>query len=542
MRIGRRFGQSTAIPFAGLAWFSSLPVVRCGSGQSLCSAIGSAGWSPSSPDKRWSPVVFIVLSGTPVSAVARQLAGVGLGLSFGSRRAPRGAFGTAAHRAHPRRRDAAKHAVWRRVQCLLCPDIAADSRGLFSSATPEERIHRFGSGRDSLWEDLIVPWLRWQSVVDFFVLTTAFYALLRWAHSTRALRIGLGVVGIHALSLLARHFDLVITSWVLDAAAILAVVLLLLIFQPELRAAFMRLDSALRYWPRPPSALSESNRAIAEAMFELAHNRIGALVVIVRRDTILELLEGGVALGAEISSELLRALFQKDSPLHDGAVIIDGDQAVKAGVVLPLTQRQNVASFYGTRHRAGMGLAERCDALVVVVSEERGEVSLMLGRDVRLLAGPEQLRQELEELRHRDRMSPANCVYRILFADIKLKLGAVGLAGLIWSMSFLAAGTTIRSVSVPIEFSDVPVGMEISQQSTDELEVQLRGSPWVIDSISLGRQIARFDLGHLHAGWNTLQLAPNTLDLPPGVVVDRVTPGKVQVLITSTKPPVAPGG
>ena len=145
---------------------------------------------------------------------------------------------------------------------------------------------------------------------------------------------------------------------------------------------------------------------IAEAMFDLARDRIGALVVIVRRDAILELLEGGVALGAEISSELLKAIFQKDSPLHDGAVIIDGDRALKAGVVLPLTQRQNVASFYGTRHRAGMGLAERCDALVTVVSEERGEVSLMLGRDVRLQAGPEQLRQELEELRQRDRKRP----------------------------------------------------------------------------------------------------------------------------------------
>ncbi len=386
-----------------------------------------------------------------------------------------------------------------------------------------------------------MAWLRWQSAVDFLVLTTAFYALLRWAHSTRALRIGLGVVGIHALALLARHFDLVITSWVLDAAAILAVVLLLLIFQPELRAAFMRLDSALRYWPRPPSASSKSNGVIAEAMFDLARDRIGALVVIVRRDAIFELLEGGVALGAEISSELLKAIFQKDSPLHDGAVIIDGDRALKAGVVLPLTQRQNVASFYGTRHRAGMGLAERCDALVTVVSEERGEVTLMLGRDVRLEAGPEQLGQELEELRQRDRNRSTNRVYRVLFANLKLKLGAVGLAGLIWSMSFLAAGTTIRSVTVPIEFSGVPLGMEITDQSTDDLEVQLRGSPWVIDSISLGRQIATFDLGHSHAGWNTLQLAPNTLDLPPGVVVDRVTPARIRVLITSTKPPVTPG-
>ena len=358
----------------------------------------------------------------------------------------------------------------------------------------------------------------------------------------RALRIALGVVGIHALALLARRLDLVITSWVLDFAAILAVVLLLLIFQPELRAAFMRLDSALRYWPRPPSALSKSNRAIADAAFDLARDRIGALLVIVRRDAVSELLEGGVALEAEISSELLKAIFQKTSPLHDGAVIVSGDRAVKAASCFPLTQRQNIASFYGTRHRAGMGLAERCDALVVVVSEERGEVSLMLGRDVRLQVGREQLRQALEELRSRDRKSATSRVYRILFANIRLKLGAVGLAGLIWAMSFLAAGTTIRSVTVPIEFSGVPVGMEIAEQSADNLEVQLRGSPWVMDSVSLGRLIAPFDLRHSHSGWTTLQLAPGTLDLPPGVVVDRVTPARIRVRITSTKAPVAPGG
>jgi diadenylate cyclase len=387
-----------------------------------------------------------------------------------------------------------------------------------------------------------MPLFRWQSVVDFLVLTAAFYALLRWAHSTRSLRIALSVVGIHALALLARRLDLVITSWVLDSAAILAVVLLLLIFQPELRAAFMRLDSALRYWPRPPSALSKSNRAIADAAFDLAGDRLGALLAIVRRDAISELLEGGVALDAVVSSELLKAIFQKTSPLHDGAVIVSGDRAVAAGVVLPLTERQNLASFYGTRHRAGMGLAERCDALVVVVSEERGEVSLMRGRDVRLQAGREQLLRALEELRSRDRKSATSRVYRLLFANIRLKLGAAGLAGLIWSMSFLAAGTTIRSVTIPIEFNDVPAGMEIAEQSADTLEVQLRGSPWVIDSISLARLIARFDLRHLHSGWTTLQLAPSTLDLPPGVVVDRVTPGRIRVRITGTKAPVAPGG
>lgn len=389
----------------------------------------------------------------------------------------------------------------------------------------------------------MTPLFRWQSAVDFLVLTAAFYALLLWAQSARALRIALGVVGIHALALLALHLDLVITSWVLDFVAIVAVILLLLIFQPELRRAFMRLDRALRYWPRPQSAHSKSNDAIAGAAFDLAADRIGALLVIVRRDGVFELVQGGVALGAEISAELLKAIFQKTSPLHDGAVVIAGDRAVKAGVVLPLTERRNVGGSHGTRHRAAMGLAERCDAVVAVVSEERGEVTLMLGREILPQSGREELARALKELRSPERKSSVSRVRRVrraLFSNLRLKLGAVGLAGVIWAASFLAAGATIRSVAAPIEFSNAPAGMEVSEQSADNLEIQLRGSPWVMDSLDLGGLIARFDLGRSHPGWNTLQLSPAALDLPPGILVERITPGTIRVRLTRASRP--PGG
>src|ERR1035441_411759 len=123
----------------------------------------------------------------------------------------------------------------------------------------------------------MVSLIRWQIVVDFLVLTVALYALLRWASSARALRIALAVVGLHALALLAQRLDLVVTSWVLDGSALLAIALLLLIFQPELRRAFMQLDSALQRWPKEPAALSGRNRVIARAAFDLARNRIGAL-------------------------------------------------------------------------------------------------------------------------------------------------------------------------------------------------------------------------------------------------------------------------
>ena len=383
----------------------------------------------------------------------------------------------------------------------------------------------------------MLPVVRWQIVADFLVLAVAFYGMLRWARSARALRIALGVIGLHALALLARRLDLVVTSWVLDASAILAILVLLLIFQPELRRAFMRLDSALNRWPRPAAVGSDSSRAIAHATFGLAQYQLGALLVITRKDSIGELIEGGVRIGAAITAELMEAIFQKHSPLHDGAAIIEGDKLVKANVVLPLTQRRDVPACYGTRHRAAIGLAERCDALVVAVSEERGEVTLMNGGKIRLMENAEQFVATLEALLSPARESKGARLHRIVFANLGLKFAALGLAGVIWGMSFLASGTTIRSMSVPIEFSNVPSGMEVDNQSADTLEVQVRGSPWIMDSVSLGRLVGRFDLGNFRPGWHALRFQPESLDLPPGIQVDRVTPATVRVQVAFSKPP-----
>jgi len=383
--------------------------------------------------------------------------------------------------------------------------------------------------------------LRWQIVADFLVLALAFYALLRWARSARAMRIALGVVGLHALALLARHFDLVVTSWVLDGAAILATLVLLLVFQPELRRAFMRLDSVLKRWPRPAVVQSQTSVAISHAAFGLARLHLGALLVITRRDSINELLEGGNILGADISSEVLEAIFQKLSPLHDGAAIIEGDKIVKANVVLPLTRRQDLPFSYGTRHRAAVGLAERCDALVVAVSEERAEVTLMDGGRIYLIEDAQHFVSTLEAVMNPVHEGIGPRLRRLFFTNLGLKFAALGLAGVIWGMSFLASGTTIRTISVPIEFSNVPPGMVVTGQSADALEIQVRGSPWIMDSVNLPRLVGSFDLGGRQAGWHTLRLKPDSLDLPPGIVVDRVTPDSIRVEVAVAQTKRVPG-
>jgi len=381
-----------------------------------------------------------------------------------------------------------------------------------------------------------VSLVRWQSAVDFVVLTAALYTLLRWAQQARALRVALVVVGLHAGALVARHFDLVLTSWVLDGAAILAIVMLLLVFQAELRRFFMRLDSLLYWRSHSASRLDETYQSIAQAAFQMAGASVGALIVIVRQNAIAELVSGGIILEASVSAEILEAIFQKTSPVHDGAVLVRGDRIVRAAAVLPLTERERVPAYYGTRHRAAMGLSERSDALGVVVSEERGEVTLMEGRRMIRFDDEQKLAQTLEKLCAHPADSLGHAMRRRLFSNFRVKLAATGLAAAIWSTSFLSSGTTIRTISEPVQFVNVPAGMDITE-SPDRLDVQVRGSAWLMDSVSLTRMVASFDLRGARQGALDLTVHPGNLNLPPGIVMERVSPEKFTVHLAPTPHP-----
>ena len=380
------------------------------------------------------------------------------------------------------------------------------------------------------------PLTQWRGAVDFLMLAAALYVLLRWAKQARALRFALAIVALHLGALLARHFDLIVTSWLLDGAAVIIAVLLVVVFQSELRRAVTRLESALRLWPRHGNALWQANRVLSQAAFTLARGHTGALIVVLRRDSVEELVSSGVSLGAEIAPGILEAIFQKASPLHDGAILIEGGRITRANVVLPLTQREDVPDPYGTRHRAAMGLAERCDALVLAVSEERGEVTLMEGRRIRPMKDPEELAQLLHERETPPAPSLAARLRGAFFSQPGLRLSALALATLIWGISFLVAGITVRTVSVPIEFDDVPAGWGISRQSVTTLEVQLRGRAWIMDSVNLANLVAHFSLKDAREGMKTLHVGRAALDLPLGIIAEQVRPGSVSVRLTRLGP------
>jgi diadenylate cyclase len=381
--------------------------------------------------------------------------------------------------------------------------------------------------------------MHWRGLVDSLVLALVIYLVLRWGREARAFRVSLAIVGLRVGAVVARQLGLSLTVWVLDGATLAAVIVILIVFQAELRRALVRLDVMAWLLPRPASTVERSLQAIATAAFSLAHARRGALIVIAGNEPLDELVEGGVPLGGAISTEILEAIFRKVSPVHDGATIIEGDHIARVSALLPLTQRRDVPRHYGTRHRAAMGLAERSDALVIVVSEERGEVSLASGRDMVVLQTPNALMQAIRQQREPGPIGRTRRLRQVLLGDLALKAVALGLAALVWASSVLLTGGSVRSVTVPVELSNVPADLEVSSLSTQTLQAQLRGPAWILESANLTTLVARFDLAGAGEGPLTLNVRGASVNFPPGVVLESVIPQTLSLrLVRRSQTPV----
>ncbi len=243
-------------------------------------------------------------------------------------------------------------------------------------------------------------------ILDVLVVTFIIYWLLWVAQGTRALTLIRGIVTLFAfLFLLAWVLELQTLTWLLRTVWPALLVAIPVIFQPELRRAFEQLGHTGSWLRNPfPGQVSISNDhvvdEIARAAGQLSRLRYGALMVIERETGLQDYVSKGVALDAAISRQLLINIFFPNSPLHDAAVVIQGDRIQAASVVLPLTDNISASSQLGTRHRAGIGVTEDSDALAVIVSEETGQMSVAhSGRLIRNL-DQDRLRRVLRTLLH----------------------------------------------------------------------------------------------------------------------------------------------
>ena len=230
--------------------------------------------------------------------------------------------------------------------------------------------------------------LDWRSLVDVALVAAVIYTVLRLFRGTQAVQLLRGVLIIALIiALLSAFADLPAFNWLLRNSVPMVLVAIPVIFQPELRRALERIgrSSPLLNRKGDSTRMQSVINEVVKAVDSFSQQRTGALIVFHGVTGLGDVIERGVRVDGEVSSELLATIFFPNTPLHDGAVIVQGDRVVAASCVLPLTDRELSDSQLGTRHRAAIGVSEQSDALVVVVSEETGRISVARnGRIVRL--------------------------------------------------------------------------------------------------------------------------------------------------------------
>lgn len=220
-----------------------------------------------------------------------------------------------------------------------------------------------------------LPPIRFLDIVEILIITCIFYWLFIFIRGTRAAQ-GIKVLALLIVAFFAAHlFQLHTIEWILKSLWTILPLSFVILFQPELRRLVGEIDKnyILKNFFKQKSKIIPE---IVKTVMELSKERLGALIVLKRDMNLKSYIETGIKIDGEVSYELLKTIFTQNSPLHDGAVIIQEDRIVSASCVLPLTQNTDVTIPLGTRHRAALGLAEETDALVLVVSEETGNISV----------------------------------------------------------------------------------------------------------------------------------------------------------------------
>lgn len=216
-------------------------------------------------------------------------------------------------------------------------------------------------------------------ILDIGVVAYFLYRLYLMLKNTRAATLGKGLMVLVVFMIICRWLNLHVISWLLEKSMTVIMVALPVVFQPELRRALEQIGRGKLFHKSSEldeQELEEMLDSVAHATKIMSKNKVGALMVFERATGLVERIETGVPVDGLISSGLIQNIFVKDTPLHDGAIIIRGNRIVAACCLLPLTENRNLSQELGTRHRAAIGMSEQSDAMVLVVSEETGTISI----------------------------------------------------------------------------------------------------------------------------------------------------------------------
>lgn len=371
--------------------------------------------------------------------------------------------------------------------------------------------------------------VRWEDIADIVLNSYILFRLYILFRETNVLRVLMGVTFLWFFQRVAVYMGLIVTSWAIQGITAVAALIIIVVFSNEIRSVLQARSLRSILWGKHRQSVRTPVEIIVESAYEMAQRRIGALMVFPGKDDLTPELQNGIRWSGLVSKEMIMSIFWHDNPVHDGAIVIQGNQVTEVSVILPLSQRKDLPSYYGTRHRAALGVAENSDALVIVISEERGNVSVAKGQNMTVINRKERLFQILQE--HAgiiEKRSPAIRKERMEMG-IAAVMSFLIITG-VW-FSFTRGLDTLITLQVPIEYMNRKPDMEIAETSAHNVVLQLSGSAMLVKAVRPEQVQVRLDMKEASVGSNLFRITENNITLPPGITLTRATPQTVQVTL-----------
>lgn len=371
--------------------------------------------------------------------------------------------------------------------------------------------------------------IRIQDVADILIMTFLLYQLYSWFRRTRAMQVLLGLGVVMLIYFATRFLGLYMTSWILQELGTVLVFLIIVVFQAEIRQTLYRF-SLLRHFLGSQQGQQRSQfQEIAETLFNFAEKRTGAIIVFKRSEFLSDLMLNGVRLDCEISPQILESIFADGAPLHDGAALVRGDRIALASCHLPLSANSDLPQYLGTRHRAALGLSERTDAVVVVVSEERGEVSLAVAGELRPVSTQDELIAALEELISPVSEPPRMSLRQRLFSNLAPKTAILFIVTVFWALISSHQGQ-ITTVSAPVRLHGLSDELVLVRSVPEEVDVQLKSFSSLTPSPEKLDIAADIDLSGIREGQATVGIRNSDFKLPSGMVIASFNPRTIKIV------------
>jgi len=374
--------------------------------------------------------------------------------------------------------------------------------------------------------------IRISDILDMVIIALMIFALLTWFKTRASRYVLIGIILLGGVYMAARFFQLYLTTIVLQGFFAISLFVLVVIFQEDLRGVFERLAmfGKIGKKNRPLSSLEKIAGIIAHTSSNLAKKHIGALIVIAGNDPLGRHVSGGIKLDGLVSEPLLESIFDPHSIGHDGAVIISGSRVKMFGCHLPLSMDTAKYGNIGLRHTAALGLAQRVNALCIVISEEKGTISVGQSGDLTLIPNATALHEIVEQFYMKN--SPASESHPVLKwvkENTPEKIIALGLACILWVIFGYQRDIVRRDFNVPIEYKNIPKNWQLNQPQATDVKVILQGPGqafYLLDEKALKLSL---DLAPLAQRKNEFALNKTMINVPSNLSVTEISPAKIYI-------------